>query len=157
MINFYGLEKKYEELINKVYLETLRYFGQENDVFEIDLEGVSKDEIKEINLSERGVDKETDVLSFQNIVGLSLPCNVEDYPMDVDYESGKIMLGDILVCIDVMKEQAIEYGHSEEREVAYLALHGILHLLGYDHENEADKQVMRKHEEAILGCLDIVR
>ena len=77
--------------------------------------------------------------------------------MDVDYESGKIMLGDILVCIDVMKEQAIEYGHSEEREVAYLALHGILHLLGYDHENEADKQVMRKHEEAILGCLDIVR
>ncbi len=157
MINFYDLDKKYEELIDKIYFETLRYFGQEEDVFEIDLEGVTKEEIREINLSERGVDKETDVLSFQNIVGLNLPCRVEDYEMDVDYESGKIMLGDILVCIDVMKNQAKEFGHSEEREIAYLTLHGILHLLGYDHVKEADKQVMRKHEEAILGCLDIVR
>lgn len=157
MINYYNVDKAYRTLADRIYYKTLEYFCQTEDIFEIELEGVDKEDIRLINKEERGVDKATDVLSFQNIADLVLPCSIEDYPDDIDYESGKLMLGDILICIDVMKEQAAEYGHSEERETAYLTLHGILHLLGYDHMTKADKEEMRKCEDAILDSLEINR
>ena len=157
MINFYNVDKEYISLATDIYNAVLKHFNQEEDIFEIDLEGVSREEIHEINLEQRGVDRATDVLSFQYIEDISLPCTTSDYPMDVDFETGKIMLGDILVCMDIMKEQAIEYNHSEEREVAYLTLHGILHLLGFDHMAEEDKAVMREQEEAVLSSLNITR
>lgn len=157
MINFYNVDKEYISLATEIYNAVLKHFNQQEDIFEIDLEGVSREEIHEVNLEQRGVDRATDVLSFQYIEELNLPCTIEDYPMDIDYETGKIMLGDILVCMDIMKEQAIEYNHSEEREVAYLTLHGILHLLGFDHMTEEDKAVMRQQEEAVLNSLNITR
>lgn len=157
MINFYNVDKEYISLATEIYNVVLKHFNQQEDIFEIDLEGVSREEIHEVNLEQRGVDRATDVLSFQYIEELNLPCTIEDYPMDIDYETGKIMLGDILVCMDIMKEQAIEYNHSEEREVAYLTLHGILHLLGFDHMTEEDKAVMRQQEEAVLNSLNITR
>ncbi len=157
MINFYNVDKEYISLATEIYNAVLKHFNQQEDIFEIDLEGVSREEIHEVNIEQRGVDRATDVLSFQYIEELNLPCTIEDYPMDIDYETGKIMLGDILVCMDIMKEQAIEYNHSEEREVAYLTLHGILHLLGFDHMTEEDKAVMRQQEEAVLNSLNITR
>ena len=157
MINFYNVDKQYISLATDIYHAVLQHFNQTEDIFEIDLEGVSRDEIHKVNMEQRGVDRPTDVLSFQYIEDLHLPCKATDYPMDIDYETGKIFLGDILVCMDIMKEQAVEYNHSEEREVAYLTLHGILHLLGYDHMTDEDKMVMRKEEEAVLSSLNITR
>ena len=110
-----------------------------------------------MNKNERGVDKVTDVLSFPTLVIKSLPVTKKQFPTDIDYESGKLMLGDIIICYEKVKEQAAEYGHSEEREAAYLTLHGILHLLGFDHIEDADRVVMRKHEEEILNSLGITR
>ena len=157
MINFYNVDENYQKLATDVYFAALKHFNQEEDVFEIDLEGVDKERIHEVNLSEWGVDRPTDVLSFQYLENIELPCKTSDYPLDVDYDTGKIFLGDILVCIDIMKEQAIEYNHSEEREIAYLTLHGILHLLGFDHMEEDYKIIMRSHEEAVLNSLNILR
>lgn len=157
MINFYNVDKEYQDLATMVYNRALEYFGQTEDIFEIDLEGVSKEDIHEINLAERGVDRPTDVLSFQNIDTIHLPCNASDYPMDIDYETGKIMLGDILVCLDIMQEQAVEYGHTKTREMAYLTLHGVLHLFGFDHILDDDKKVMRTHEDNIMNSLNITR
>ena len=157
MINFYNVDESYTSLATDIYYAVLKHFNQSEDVFEIELECVDRDRIHEVNLQTRGVDRATDVLSFQNIEDISLPCTVEDYPMDINYETNKIMLGDILVCLDIMKEQAIEYNHSEQREIAYLTLHGMLHLLGFDHIEEEDKAIMRKHEEAVLESLNILR
>ena len=157
MINFYNVDKSYTSLATDIYYAVLKHFNQKEDVFEIELECVDRNRIHEVNLQTRGVDRATDVLSFQNIEDISLPCTVEDYPMDINYETGKIMLGDILVCLDIMKEQAVEYNHSEQREIAYLTLHGMLHLLGFDHIKEEDKAIMRTHEEAVLQSLNILR
>ena len=87
----------------------------------------------------------------------SLPVDANDFKQDVDFETGKILLGDIVICFDKVRSQAEEYGHGEERECAYLALHGLLHLLGFDHTEDGDRAVMRGHEEAILGSLNILR
>ena len=98
------------------------------------------------------MDRPTDVLSFpmyerDEIAGLK---------NDTDDEIEKI-LGDIIVSIEKVREQAKEYGHSFERELAYLVTHGMLHLLGYDHMIEEEKAVMRKREEEILETLNITR
>ena len=98
------------------------------------------------------MDRPTDVLSFpmyerDEIAGLK---------NDTDDEIEKI-LGDIIVSIEKVREQAEEYGHSFERELAYLVTHGMLHLLGYDHMIEEEKAVMRKREEEILETLNITR
>ncbi len=156
MINFYNVPEKQQKLIKKVYRAALKHFGQ-SDVFSVEIEIVSADEIRQINNDERGVDRVTDVLSFPTLTINSLPVTKKQYPMDIDYDSGKLLLGDIVICYDKVKEQAAEYGHSEEREAAYLTLHGILHLLGFDHETEEDKAVMRMHEEAVLNQLNITR
>ena len=75
----------------------------------------------------------------------------------VDPDSGKVYLGSIVICRQRAKEQASEYGHSLERELAYLTVHGVLHLLSFDHIEESDKRVMREAEERILGALGIGR
>ena len=112
----------------------------------------NNEEIHKINKEYRDVDRPTDVLSFpmyerDEIAGLK---------NDTDDEIEKI-LGDIIVSIEKVREQAEEYGHSFERELAYLVTHGMLHLLGYDHMIEEEKAVMRKREEEILETLNITR
>lgn len=104
--------------------------------------------IHELNLKYRGKDRPTDVLSFALNEGEEP--EIIDGPTDV-------LLGDIIISVDTARCQAEEYGHSLEREIAYLTVHGILHLLGYDHEIEADKLEMRREEEYVLGLLGIVR
>lgn len=156
MINFYNTPEKQQKLMKAVYKAALKHFSQP-DIFSVEIEIVSADKIREVNKNERGVDKVTDVLSFPTLVIKSLPVTKKQFPTDIDYESGKLMLGDIIICYEKVKEQAAEYGHSEEREAAYLTLHGILHLLGFDHIEDADRVVMRKHEEEILNSLGITR
>lgn len=118
---------------------------------------VSEDEIRSLNARERGVDRVTDVLSFpamDNIKGE--PILADEHGECID-EEGRVFLGSIVICEKRAREQAEEYGHSFERELWYLAVHGVLHCLGYDHETEEEKREMREKEEEIMLRLDLRR
>ncbi|MDU4959803.1 MAG: rRNA maturation RNase YbeY [Sporomusaceae bacterium] len=104
--------------------------------------------IQALNREYRGKDVPTDVLSFAQ--------NEGDEPVIVDGSPARL-LGDIVISLDKAAEQAVDYGHSQEREVAFLCLHGLLHLLGYDHETDADRAEMRREEDRVLGLLGIGR
>ncbi len=119
---------------------------------------VTDDEmIRSINLAGRGIDKATDVLSFPMFTlspGI-LPVSVEDYQ---DPETGLVPLGDMTISLDHAKAQAVEFGHSRNREIGYLVVHSVLHLLGYDHLDEGPmKAQMREREEIILKELNLKR
>ncbi len=115
-----------------------------------------EDDIHKLNLETRGVDKSTDVLSYPNLNEIK-PFTQDNYPFDFDMENNSVFLGSIVICDIIAKRQAEEYGHSERRERAYLFLHGLLHLLGYDHIKDEDKQVMRSKEEEILNLMGVSR
>ncbi len=104
--------------------------------------------IHALNLEYRGKDCPTDVLSFA--------LNEGDEPQIIDGPE-EVLLGDIIISLETATRQAAEYGHSLERELAYLTVHGILHLLGYDHMTEEEKKEMRQEEEHILSFLGINR
>ena len=107
---------------------------------------VSLEEIHELNREYRQVDSPTDVLSFPQFDDL------DDLP-----EEGEIMLGDVVICSDRAKEQAEEFGHSFEREIIYLFVHSVLHLLGYDHMDEDEKRIMRRREEEVMERIGLKR
>lgn len=111
--------------------------------------------IHQINLDMRDVDKPTDVLSFP-----MFDLNPGEHPgeEDADPATGLVPLGDMAISLERAREQAAEFGHSVEREVCYLTVHSVLHLLGYDHLDEGPmKEQMRGREEAILSALGITR
>ncbi len=114
-------------------------------------------EIRRLNREMRDTDKVTDVLSFPALDGIKgeTICGA-DFPYEID-EEGNLMLGSVVVCCERAKEQAEEYGHSYERELHYLLVHGIMHCLGYDHMNDTEKAEMREKEEYILAKLGITR
>ena len=117
-----------------------------------------EEEIKKLNAETRNIDRVTDVLSFPAAgVTCGEVIKKKNYPFDVDPETGRVCLGSIMICIPRAKEQAAEYGHSEKREFSYLAVHGLLHLFGYDHETEEDKAEMREKEEEILALIGEAR
>lgn len=114
---------------------------------------VSEDEIKDINREFRGIDKVTDVLSFPQFESVDeLLDEIEGDEALVD-----IPLGDVVICLDQAERQSKEYGTSIRREVTYLFVHSILHLLGYDHMEDDEKAYMRAHEERVMAALDILR
>ncbi len=114
-------------------------------------------EIRRLNAEARGIDAVTDVLSFPSLDGIrGKALKKADFPFEVD-EDGNIFLGSIVICEKRAREQAEEYGHSYMRELHYLAVHGLWHLLGYDHMTEEDKPEMRAREEKILSKLGITR
>ncbi len=114
-------------------------------------------EIRHLNAEARGIDAVTDVLSFPSLDGIrGKALKKADFPFEVD-EDGNIFLGSIVICEKRAREQAEEYGHSYMRELHYLAVHGLWHLLGYDHMTEEDKPEMRAKEEKILSKLGITR
>lgn len=111
--------------------------------------------IREVNRDTRGIDAPTDVLSFP---GFQLEAGEKPLPQWADPDSGLVWLGEMLISLERVREQALEFGHSIERELCYLAVHSVLHLLGYDHVDEGPmKARMREREEAILEELDITR
>lgn len=120
-----------------------------NDI-EFELNFTELCEIREINKSTRKSDKSTDVLSFPNLDIKSGKIDKKKFKFDVNPETQNLMLGQIVMCLDAAQSQAKEYGHSLERELCYLFVHGLLHLLGFDHQIESDKKIMRKFEEEIL-------
>ena len=116
------------------------------DVIEVSVTFVEPEEIKELNAQYRRKDAVTDVLSFPQFD------DWDDLP-----EEGEIALGDVVICMERAAEQAEEFGHSLEREVLYLFVHSIYHLLGYDHMEEDEKREMREKEEAVMAELGLTR
>ena len=114
------------------------------EITEMSLSFVSKEEIQEINRDYRGKDVPTDVISF------ALNDEIEDEVHIIGLEDEFNSIGDIIICVDIAREQAQEYNHSFNREIGFLAVHGFLHLLGYDHMNEEDEKEMFDIQEAIL-------
>lgn len=114
---------------------------------------VSEYEIREINKDFRGIDKVTDVLSFPQFE------NAEEIIEELEGDEAlvDIPVGDVVICLDQAERQSLEYGTTIRREVTYLFVHSILHLLGYDHMEDGDKTEMRKREELIMAALDITR
>ena len=141
---------KEEKLIKKVIETVLKEEGVIQDL-EIYVTLTNNEKIHQTNKETRNVDRPTDVLSFPMFERDEVPMLKEENKEEPD------ILGDIIVSIEKVKEQAEEYGHSFERELAYLVTHGMLHLLGYDHMIEEEKVQMRKREEEILGLLEIKR
>ena len=118
---------------------------------EISVTFTDNEGIHEINSAQRGVDAPTDVLSFPMMSG-------EDSDADTDYSNGAVMLGDIVLNLERARAQAAEYGHSYTREVAFLTVHSVLHLLGYDHlTSEEDDRDMRARQDAVLDMMGITR
>ncbi|MBS5519416.1 MAG: rRNA maturation RNase YbeY [Acidaminococcus sp.] len=114
---------------------------------EVDITIVDDAAIHELNRTYRGIDRPTDVLSFALDEG-------EEEP-EVDDDEIEHLLGDVIISAPTAVRQGEEYGHGLEREMTYLAVHGMLHLLGYDHMEEKDKLIMRKREEEVLRRLDL--
>ena len=136
------LDKMTEAAVYAVELEEL-----ESERCEISVTFVDMDEIHQLNREYREVDRPTDVLSFPQFYDLE-----EEIP-----EVGEICLGEVVICKDKAAEQAEEFGHSFEREIIYLFVHSVLHLLGYDHMEEDEKACMRAREEEIMEHLGVLR
>lgn len=128
---------------------------------QISLLFVNNEEIREINKETRNIDKVTDVLSFPMLdypKGKVFKDVYKDKKFDVMYmDQDELVLGDMVLSLERAMEQSEEYNHSFKREVCYLIVHSILHLLGYDHMEDDEKKIMRSREEEILNGLDIKR
>ena len=146
--------KKISRIFNSALNNKLTHHKNlENQDFEVSIRYVLEDEIKQINTEFRNVDKVTDVLSFP-ILDFN---SEEDIKAEVAEKKASIMLGDIVICKQVAKKQAKTFKHSLKREICFLALHGFLHLLGYDHIEKEDEKVMQALAEKILNDNNIKR
>ena len=141
-----------EKLIENVIEATLETESFEHDCY-VAVTLTDNDNIKEINNEQRGIDSPTDVLSFPVLF-------FEDGEMLAgvgDYIEDKLILGDVVLSLERAKSQSEEFGHSFLRETGYLVCHSILHLLGYDHETEEEREIMRRKEEETLERLSLTR
>lgn len=149
----------YETLIQKVINESIDYINCPYES-EVNVVITGNEEIHQVNKEFRDIDRPTDVLSFP-MVEYEVPANfdhVEEFVDDFfNPETGELLLGDIMISIDKVKEQAKAYGHSEERELAFLVAHSMLHLFGYDHMEDEERVIMEEKQEEILARLGINR
>lgn len=141
-------EKEYEEIIEKVVYECFKEEKLLDTKLYMSVILTTKDRIQELNNTYRKINKTTDVLSFPMFEKKELE-NFEGIIPEP--------LGDIVISIEKVKEQAEEYGHSFERELSYMVVHGFYHLMGYDHIELGDRKIMREKEENILNKLQITR
>lgn len=139
--------KENEKLIEKVILECFKEEKLSSENFYINIILTNPKQIRQINREYRHIDKETDVLSFpmfeKDEIKKKMP--------------GQEVLGDIVISVERVTKQAEEYGHSFQRELAYMLVHGFYHIMGEDHIEEEDKKQMRQKEEKILKSLNIER
>ncbi|SHO50212.1 rRNA maturation RNase YbeY [Anaerocolumna xylanovorans] len=153
------LDLDYESLIHKVVEKAL---DTENCPYEVELNVILTDnkEIQAINKEYRQIDAPTDVLSFP-MVDYGIPADFSHLEEEADDcfnpETGELLLGDIIVSVEKVIGQAIEYGHSKERELGFLVAHSMLHLFGYDHMEEEERTVMEEKQREILDGLQITR
>ncbi|MDF2891997.1 MAG: hypothetical protein K0R80_2364 [Clostridia bacterium] len=146
------VDSKMEALIEQVVQKVLEVEVEED--YEVSISFVDNREIKELNKQYRNKDTATDVLSFPL---KEFEETDENYSNEEEYVQEDMLLGDIVISLERAKEQALEYGHSFERELAFLTVHGVLHLLGMDHEDEELEKEMLKKQDEILQLLNIQR
>lgn len=142
----------YEETIKKVVQACFEEENMLDSKLYISITLTDPKNIKEINSKYRNIDKETDVLSFPMFEKEELDSKLKN--KEFIHED---ILGDIIISVQRVEEQAEEYGHSFEREFAYMLVHGFYHLMGYDHIQDEDKKIMRTKEEKVLEKLSIKR
>ncbi|MBO4839418.1 MAG: rRNA maturation RNase YbeY [Lachnospiraceae bacterium] len=125
----------------------------------VDVLITDNESMREINRDERGIDAPTDVLSFPAVdfVHPGDFSNLEEDPFLFEPDSGELLLGDMVISADKILSQAEEYGHSARRELAFLTAHSMYHLMGYDHETDAEHLVMEEKQESLLQELGITR
>lgn len=149
----------YEALAEEVINFTIEHedFPYES---EVNLTLMDNEGIREVNREYREIDAPTDVLSFPMLSyeeAGDFSKLEDDYDDNFNPDTGEIMLGDIIISVERVKEQAKEYGHSEKREFAFLIVHSMLHLFGYDHMTPEDAAVMEPKQKEILNAMNIVR
>lgn len=143
---------EYENTINKVVKECFKEEKLEKSKLIITITLTNNENIQKINKEYRNIDRATDVLSFPMFERKELEEKIEknNFPCED-------VLGELIISIEKVEEQAKEYGHSFERELAYMTVHGFYHLMGYDHMEEDEKKEMREKEDVILKRLNITR
>lgn len=149
--------KKYESTIKQVIDECFKTEKLDKTNLYISITLTDPAEIEKINKQYRNIDRPTDVLSFPMFEKEELDNFIKENEKNTDVNMQGDILGDVVISIPKVYEQAEEYGHSFERELAYMVVHGFYHLMGYDHMEDEDKKVMRKKEENILSKLGIER
>ena len=155
-IYFEGVGLFTKPFLKKLLEKSLNHLNQPSELLEMTLSIVSPEQIRELNKQFRDVDAVTDVLSFPTCDNptrgaITVVCD------QINPETDLCNIGDVIICMERAKEQANEYGHSLKRELAFLALHGMLHLLGYDHIEEDDEKQMFSLQSEILTKAGINR
>ncbi|MFW5646966.1 MAG: rRNA maturation RNase YbeY [Acetivibrio ethanolgignens] len=151
-------EFDYEELLCRVIEASLDEEGCPYEA-EVNVVLTDNEEIHRVNKEFRNIDRPTDVLSFP-MIEYEVPGNfdfLEERDDCFHPESGELLLGDIMISVERALEQAVEYGHSLEREMAFLTVHSVLHLCGYDHMEEEERLIMEEKQRLILDKLRITR
>ena len=148
------VDEAMEALVERVVDKVLAYEECEED-YEVSISFVDNSEMRSLNNEYRGIDKETDVLSFPMVEFIEEELEEEDE--NAEYIDEEIALGDIVISMERALEQSEDYGHSFNRELAFLIVHGMLHLLGYDHEDEASEKEMFEKQETILKEMNLIR
>ncbi len=155
MVRISGATLKEMALIRKVEKACFKAVGQDN-FFVIDMTVSDADVIKSLNASARGIDKVTDVLSFPCFDKLSLPVDKDKFSA-CDYDGKRVMLGSVMICRQRAEEQAEEFNHSYARELGFLACHGMLHLLGFDHIEKKDEEIMTALQRRMMDSVKLKR
>lgn len=145
--------------IKKLLQGALNHLNQPANDIEMSLSFVGEEEIRTLNKQYRNVDSVTDVLSFPAVDNPERKVlDLSAFDLDsINPETSKLNVGDVIICLERAKEQAAEYGHSLKRELCFLALHGLLHLLGYDHMTPEDERQMNALQDEILNKMHITR
>ena len=153
-IEFLDIEEndEYEKTISKVLEECFKVENLPKDKLLVSITLTNPENIRKLNNEYRNIDKSTDVLSFPMFEKEEIDNMVKNAIWDYND-----ILGDMVISIEQVEKQAVEYGHSFEREFAYMIVHGFYHLMGYDHIKEEDKAIMRPKEEKVLNKLGITR
>ncbi len=144
----------YKNKIKRLFEVAGRVLGEDFSCVNVSVNFVSEAEIQSLNKKFRDVDRVTDVLSFPN---LEKKCDQRLANFEQEKLDGVLFLGDIVICKKKAKMQAKEFGHSQKREICFLALHGLLHLLGFDHIEKDDEKLMQDTAEKILSQFGVGR
>lgn len=155
MIEFTGANFRERRLVRRVEKAVYSVLGQ-RDIFTVDLAVTDGATVRAYNRETRGVDAETDVLSFPYFEGLKLPVTENDFS-DEAFDGKRVALGSIMISSPRAHEQAEAFGHSYERELGFLACHGLLHLLGFDHIKEEDERRMNAVAEKVMAATGLKR
>lgn len=149
------VDERLEALVTQVVDKVLDFEGCEEE-YEVSISFVGNEEIRSLNMEYRGIDKATDVLSFPMLEFIE---DEEEEEVDdsAEYIDEELALGDIVISMEKTLEQSKEYGHSFNRELAFLLVHGMLHLLGYDHEVEASEGEIFEKQEKILKEMNLTK